>query len=326
MTWNFEDVKVIKYFGANLKKAKKNYKKEYGAKKAKFVEDYPYAKINEFEFWVSLSKKGEIREPTKIVYKADGETKLYNNTMSRWSYSWDIESMVFKTKYYYALYWGPSKIWEPTTSTKDFSLSNGYLQFSMSQFRLFVNERESFLFTTDPLDIKWKNEQGLKDITKAKVDKEDPYFAYLIAAYIISQKSDICLKHMREEPRVPNVVTSILRFYVYYHMKRFLRDPSKMQKYITKEMLDEIQEKMPTRKIWVIKTHHGKETISAWLATQPNKENIRNAKHYGGGIGGVLGIEYEELSGVLPEDEMDAWMRFIQSECDGITKTGQLFL
>ena len=47
--------------------------------KTDFVTKYPYAKINEFEFWVNIDRDGTI-SPTTIVYKKDGNTKLYNET------------------------------------------------------------------------------------------------------------------------------------------------------------------------------------------------------------------------------------------------------
>ena len=109
-------------------------------------------------------------------------------------------------------------------------------------------------------------------------------------------------------------------------MKRFLRSPDKMNKYVTKEVTNLIQNNLPVKKIWVKKYHQGKETISAWLNKQANKDNIRNARNYGGGVGGVIGIEYEEVSEVLPTDESNDWKKFFQDDSDGITQTGQLFL
>ena len=111
-------------------------------------------------------------------------------------------------------------------------------------------------------------------------------------------------------------------------MSRFLRTPDKMDKYVTKEMTNLIQKNLPVKNVWTKKYHQGKETISAWLRTQPNKANIRNARHYGGGngsVGGVIGIEYEEVAEVLPMDELNDWKKFFQDDSDGITQTGQLF-
>ena len=327
--WDFESATVKKYFGTNPKKAKANHDKELKKTRDKFVKDYPYAKVSEFEFWINLSKNGDIASKTNVVYKGDGKTKLYNLTGTTWRHSWDVTSDVFKYKYSGALHWGPSKIWDPAETSKSFEVGNGVLPFRLNHFRIFVNSEQSFLFATEPLKIKWTNSSNVKDITKVKVDKEDPYFASLIAAYIISQKSGICSKHLRGtagSAGTPKIITSNLRFYVYYHMKRFLRNPDKMDKYVTKEMLDVIQKNLLVKKVWTKKYHQGKETISAWLRTQPNKKNIRNARHYGGGVGGVIGIEYEEVSEVLPMDEPKDWQKFIQDDSDGVTQTGQLSL
>ena len=260
--WNFESATVKKYFGANLKKAKANHDKELKKTRDKIVKDYPYAKLSEFEFWINLSKTGEISSKTNVVYKGpkepEGQTegaRLYDLTGTTWKYSWDITSDVFKYKYSGALHWGPSKIWDPSGSSKSFELGNGVLPFRPNHFRIFVNGDQSFLFTTEALDTKWTNSSNVKDITKVKVDKEDPYFASLMAAFIISQKSGICKKHLRSSSSVPKIVTSVLRFYVYYHMSRFLRTPDKMDKYVTEEMTNLIQKNLPVKKVWTKKYH-----------------------------------------------------------------------
>ena len=261
------------------------------------------------------------------MYKGDGktnQTKHYDLTGTTWRYSWDVTSDVFKYKYSGALHWGPSSIWDQSDVVKNFEVGNGVPPFRISHFRIFVNNKYSFLFTTEALDTKWSS--NVKDITKVKVGKEDPYFASLMAAFLICQKSGICSKHLRGDASTPNIITSILRFYVYYHMKRFLKNPDKMDKYVTREMLDEIHKNLPVKKVWTKKYHRGKGTISAWLNKQANKNNIRNARHYGGGVGGVIGIENEEVSEVLPMDESKDWQKFIQDDSNRVTKTGQLFL
>ena len=204
--WDFESANTKKFFGANLKKAKTNHDKELKKTRDKFAETYPYAKLSEFEFWINLSKNGEISSKTNIVYKGPGETKLYNLTGTTWKYSWDVTSDVFKYKYSGALYWGPSKIWDPGDTVKNFEIGKGVLPFRLSHFQIFVNGDQSFSFITEPLNIKWTNSLNVKDITKVRVDrryKEDLYFASLMAAFIISQKSGICSEHLRSSPPVP---------------------------------------------------------------------------------------------------------------------------
>ena len=187
---DFDSEFVKKYFGENYDKAKRNYNNELNTTKTKLTEKYPYAKVFEFEFWVNISKSGEINNGTNIIYRADGKTKLYNNTMTMWKYEWDIKSSVFRTKYEDALHWG-QRIWEPSETVQPFLLSRGVLPFTITQFEIFVNEQDSFQCKFETINTKWTNAQNAKDITKMKIDKEEPYFSSLLSAYIISQKSGI---------------------------------------------------------------------------------------------------------------------------------------
>ena len=250
-----------------MKKAKRNHDAELKKARDNFSKKYPFAKLSEFEFWVNFEGPNGVVQEVKIVYKGPGESRLYDLRGRTWRYSWDITSNVFKYKYSGALHWGPTKIWDPASSSKSFEVGKGELPFRPNHFRIFVNGDQSFLFATEPLSIKWSNSSKLKDITKAKVDKEDSYFASLMAAFIISQKSGKCTEHLRSSSSVSKIVTSIMRFYVYYHMKRFLRSPVKIDKYVKKEMTNLIQKNLPVKKVWTKKYHQGKETISAWLRT-----------------------------------------------------------
>ena len=201
VSWNFESPNTKKYLGANLKKAKTNHDARLKKMRDKFIADYPYAKLSEFEFWIGLLKNGDIdEENTKIVYKGDGEKRLYDEFGTRWSGSWPVTSRVFKTLYSSALYWGPTKIWDPTTTTEPFAMGKG--SFDPTSFRIFVNGEQSFLFSST-LNTSWSS--NVKDITKTSVDKNDPYFCSLIAAYVVSQKTGICTKHFQSSSDVHKV-------------------------------------------------------------------------------------------------------------------------
>ena len=97
-----------------------------------------------------------------------------------------------------------------------------------------MNEEESFLSNFEPLKTSWKG--TTKDITKAAVDEDDPYFASLLAACIISHVGGISRKHLVETEGTPKPVTSMARYLVYYSMKRFTEDPRKIASYITSEI------------------------------------------------------------------------------------------
>ena len=160
----------------------------------KFIADYPFANLSQFEFWIGLEKNEDIDEENKkIVYVGDGEP-LYDEFRTSYN-SLELTSRVFKTLYSDALYWGPSKIWNPTTTKPKFAIGNGVLNFDPTNFKIFVNDEQRFVFKSEPFDIKWSGTG--KDITKASVDKNDPYVCSLIAAYVISQKTGICTKHFQ---------------------------------------------------------------------------------------------------------------------------------
>ena len=55
-----------------LTKTKESYNKELVKTKTEFMVNYPFANVDEFEFWVHLAKDGTIANETDVVYKADG--------------------------------------------------------------------------------------------------------------------------------------------------------------------------------------------------------------------------------------------------------------
>ena len=141
---DFTNSNVRKYFGSNYEKTKKNYKDELTRAKTDFVTKYPYSKIYEFEFWVNIDRDGTISRTT-IVYKKDGNTKLYNETGTMWKYSWAISSKVFKNLYVDALHRGHNGLWEPIKGSLTLTLGNSaWLPFDVTKFPVAVSETQSF--------------------------------------------------------------------------------------------------------------------------------------------------------------------------------------
>ena len=171
------------------------------------------------------------------------------------------------------------------------------------------------------MSTSWKGTNN--DITKAAVDKDDPYFASLLAAYIISHVGGMSREHLTGDN---NVVTSIARYCIYYHMKRFTGTPEKMSPYITQDFKRGIQQNIPHKRIWVHKFERTRAEINYWYSRHSNKHNIRNYRYrMSANNTGVLGIEYEEVSKVVNDSDND-WMKFIKDDSDGLTKTGQILV
>ena len=221
---------------------------------------YPSADLKNFVFDADLSKTEDlIRTFTKYI---DKEVIFY-----------EITGYLFKKFYADTLHWQP-RIWGPDgTVASRFVPNTNPLPYDVRKFKIFVNEQENFLSNFEVLETNWKGTD--KDITKVAVDKEDPYFASLLAACIISHVGGISRKHLVESKKIPKIATSIARYYVYYHMKRFLEDPRKMDSYITNEMKKLVKTNLQTKTLWKRKFVRTRANISYWYSHHPNRRNIR---------------------------------------------------
>ena len=107
---DFTNKSVIRWLGSNIEKGKRNYNNELQRARQEFKEKYPFADISKFDFWVNINQKGEIDEPTQIVYTSGKESaRPYNETGTTWKASWDITSRTFKNKHESNLFWGPAR-------------------------------------------------------------------------------------------------------------------------------------------------------------------------------------------------------------------------
>ena len=198
------------------------------------------------------------------------------------------------------------------------------LPYNVRNFVIHANDNVGFWSNFEDLKTSWKGTED--DITKVAVDKDDPYFASLLAVCIISHVGGISRKHLVETEGTSKVIASIARYYVYYHMKRFTDDPRKMNSYITDDIKELIKANLRTKRIWADKFVRTRANISYWYSQQPNRHNIRNYRYrMRGNNMGVLGIDYQEVSKIVNDSDTD-WMCFIKEDSDGLTKTGQKLL
>ena len=153
-----------------------------------------------------------------------------------------------------------SRIWGPDGTVQPLVPNADPLSYDVRKFQIYVNEKEGFLCNFEALKTFWGG--TAKDITKVAVDKEDPYFASLLAACIISHVGGISRKHLAKSKGIPKVVTSIAGYYMYYHMKRFLEDPRKMDSYITGEMKELVKANLQTKTLWKRQFMRTRENIS----------------------------------------------------------------
>ena len=78
--------------------------------------------------------------------------------------------------------------------------------------------------------------------------------------------------------------------------------------------------------MWTKKTaYQDKETFSSFYTKKKREgKKVRNAKYYGGGYGGVLGIKYKVTK--ITNQCDDDWKKFFPTASNGINRRGQLFV
>ena len=297
------------FFGNHYERAKRNYELVTSREKIKFQQKYPYANVENFFFDADIARNGDV-VGTSVKYK-----KV------------DITGYIFKKNYKNVLYWQP-RIWGPEGTVQKFvTNTNPFPYDNVTKFKIYVTKDNNFPSNFENLNIEWTG----KDIRKVSVNENDPYFCSLLSACVISHVGGISRKHLVENENTPKIVTSIARYCVYYHLKRFLEDPSKLGPYLTEDLKGLVKNNLRVRKIWKRKFVRTKENLSLWYSQQESKQgkqNIRNYRYVFGSrvFGGVLGIEYEEIDLVLPKNVETDWMSFVKENSDGLTKTGQKLL
>ncbi len=154
--------------------------------------------------------------------------------------------------------------------------------------------------------------------------KQNPYLIAIIAAYVSTYVCGISTKHMEFNDQTPGIVTSMVRYHLYYQISRFLRDPNKLDRYISK-VPDSVKKHKPTNDVWTKAYHQGSEELLTWLSDQKDRHKLRNYHYSKNAKGVVTGIAYEKITGQSPKS-VDDYKMFVATKTDGLTKLGQKLL
>ncbi len=154
--------------------------------------------------------------------------------------------------------------------------------------------------------------------------KQNPYLIAIIAAYVSTYVCGISTKHMEFNDQTPGIVTSMVRYHLYYQMNRFLTYPSKLERYISR-VPNSVKRHKPTNDVWTKAYHQGSEELLTWLSEQKDRDKFRNYRYSKNSKGFVTGITYEKITGQSPKDVNDYKM-FVATTTDGLTKIGQKLL
>ena len=287
------------YFGSNYEKARRNYESVVEREKSKFQRDYPDANVNDFLFDADLNASGDVvRSFTK--YRNEGG-ELF-----------EITGYLFKKDYADTLYWKP-RIWGTAGPIQPF-VKNSSTNLNVNSFKIYVTDDLFFDANLPKLEI--KNNENSNDY------KDNPYLATLFAAYIATYLCGISEEHFNYDG--PKIITSIARYHLYFHIRRFIRQPNKISKYITREMETIVLNNKPVVYKWTREFHLRREQLGYLLSKQP-RGTIRDARVVlSSSNTGQLGISYMKR-GAQTIRSLEDYKLFIATKSNGLTKTGQLF-
>ena len=192
-------------------------------------------------------------------------------------------------------------------------------------FKVHVTETENFLTKVEPIKPSYDKPSETFINTMSFDYHSNSYFCSLAACYVAMFKSGISEDHLTNNfPNShSNIVTSIVRFHLHFHLSRLMRNPNLLDQYLTSDDKWTIRKYTPVRETWVRRTVSSHANIGTWYYGLPASEQkkIRRKYHltkYGGSF-----IEYEYLNGRSPFDVENDYITFIPKKSRGLTKVGQ---
>ena len=271
-----KEAKVLK----NLKIGQANAKRE-------FLKKYPYADVSKFSFQVMLTDEGDID-------RYETYFKLTEND------SFDITSDTFLNNKKWTKYLKSNKVKieaEAKAKDKGFGIwfADGTMQtydinhetttnMDINKIKIYVTDDKWFLSDLSPYTI---------TNTLSTDYKKNPFLASLLAAYVTTYVCGISTKHFEYNDHTPGIITSMARYHLYYHMSRFLRDPSKLERYMS-HIIPFVRRHTPYVEIWEDSFYKTDMTLNEWYEWAKNRDpKVRNYS-YDKKRGGV---KYQSLSG-----------------------------
>ncbi len=150
---------------------------------------------------------------------------------------------------------------------------------------------------------------------------KNPYFTAILTMYVSTYVCGIGAQHLEYNDHTPGIITSMIRYHLYYQISKFLEDPSRLERYIA-HIPSAIQRHKPTTDVWSDAFDQGSEEINTWLSEQKDRSKIRNHKYHKNSRGYVTGITYQKVTGQSPNN-VNNYKMFIATMTDSLTKIGQ---
>ncbi len=258
-------------------------------------------------------KKYPDADPSRFVFR-DGKVLFKINPDNEHRLA-DIEYRVFYdspdwTKYLTSYKDRGFGIWFADGTIQTYDINHETTtNMDINKIKIYVTDDKWFLSDLSPYTI---------TNTLSTDYKKNPFLASLLAAYVTTYVCGISTKHFEYNDHTPGIITSMARYHLYYHMSRFLRDPSKLERYMS-HIIPFVRRHTPYVNIWEDAFYKTDMTLNEWYEWAKNRDpKVRNYS-YDKKRGGV---KYQKLSGTRNGHAND-YRRFIARETSGLTKIGQ---
>ncbi len=208
--------------------------------KTSFFAKYPDADPNRFVFrnekvWFKINPENEYR-------LLDIESDTYQRTPTWTKYLTSYKERGFG-------------IWFANGTIQTYDINHETTtNMDINKIKIYVTDDKWFLSDLSPYTI---------TNTLSADYKKNPFLASLLAAYVTTYVCGISTKHFEYNDHMPGIITSMARYHLYYHMSRFLRNPSELERYM-KYIIPLVRRHTPYVKIWEDLFYKTDMTLNEW--------------------------------------------------------------
>ncbi len=262
-------------------------------------------------------KKYPDADPNRFVFK-DGKVFFKINLDNEYRLA-DIEYRVFQdspewTKYLTSYKERGFGIWFADGTIQPYKKNHTAIK-DVNKFKVHVTDDDYFVANLPSLDI---------TNTSSLYYEKNSYLTAIIAAYVSTYVCGISTKHLEYNNQTPGIITSMVRYHLYYQMSRFLTYPKKLERYLSL-VPNSVKKHKPTHVGWVDAYDQGREEINTWLLEKQKEGELRKIRKWSyskHSHGYVTGIKYQKVGGHFP-NSVDDYKMFIAMTRNGLTKIGQ---
>ena len=125
------------------------------------------------------------------------------------------------------------------------------LPYNFNNFRIYVNENSYFMSNFPDAGVGWDEGPNLtnKDVRKVPFNTI-PYTRMLLGAYIASYLSGVSMDHVRGNSSVSNIITSIMRYHLYYTIRKLTVSKSNIDELVVN--LDVVKKHIPFLQTYIL--------------------------------------------------------------------------